>query len=314
MTFHDKKTPQKPTWYFKSWFLWLFVLIAIVGIYKGVNMAKKQIKRASGFTVEKITMRDEPVYGVKDHLEEQQVVEILDQPFFYLGKGKQFFVFESADKKYVLKFFQQQRFDVKDCYGMMPEFLSSFVHSMQKKKKQLRKQKMFKSVELAYNEVREETGLEYVHLKKSTYLDKELCTLDKRGAVVFVPLDETQFILQKKAEFIKPMFMRLMHEGREEDAKERLSKIFHLVTKLTKKGLYDEDGALIRNNNIGFIGDEIVYIDVGRLIEIPEREKLQHFLDVLRHLRPLHNWFKKHYPSLAVHFEDCRKEAFGELS
>ncbi|MCE5294654.1 MAG: hypothetical protein LLF94_08590, partial [Chlamydiales bacterium] len=43
----------------------------------------------------------------------------LNQPVHYLGQGRQFFDFESADGKYVLKFLKCQRIDVSSVYKAM---------------------------------------------------------------------------------------------------------------------------------------------------------------------------------------------------
>jgi len=226
----------------------------------------------------------------------------------------QFFVFESADGKYVVKFFQQQRFEVKDYAAWVPNFVADMLRGKQRKEKLERLHKMIQSAELAYEKAPEQTGILYIHLNKTHHVHKKLTVLDRKENLLNVPLDDVQFILQRKAMFIKQTLAKLMYDGKEAEARARITQVFDLLVYCAKAGIYDTDGALIRNDNIGFLGDKAMYIDMGKFT--PTQDALSPaMLDWnFRRLRPLHNWLKKNYPSLEAHFEECRTAALGEIS
>src|SRR5581483_773257 len=75
-------------------------LLAVFIGYKSFGSYKKHVKHSKGFSVDKITskMRYRHAWDVMVTDEQKQKVDkILDQPYFFLGKGKQCYAFESAD-------------------------------------------------------------------------------------------------------------------------------------------------------------------------------------------------------------------------
>ncbi len=83
--------------------------------------------------------------------------QALSQPFHYLGKGRQCFVFESADGQYVLKFFNQS-------YLQMPWY--SFLIKEKEQTKRARRRHFYEhSYEIAFRKLGEE--IVYLHLGPS---------------------------------------------------------------------------------------------------------------------------------------------------
>jgi hypothetical protein len=306
-------TSKKTSWYVKSWFLWILVALVIFGFYKGYKTAAKKVKHAKGFTIEKILMRY-PEVARSNSEKLFSANQILNQPYFFLGKGKQFFVFQSADGKYVIKFFQQQRFALGECFGFLPECLADYFRAKKKAARQKRYGKMVESIELAASRIQKETGILFCHLGKTEGQYPDLQVLDKKGTFLSIPLDNVQFVLQKKAELLKPTLVKLMHDGKEEAAKQKIDAMFQTLVTVAKAGIEDEDGALVRNDNLGIIDNEAIYFDVGKFVDVKGKMTPALFAYDLRKLRPLYNWLKKNYPSLAVHFEECRERAIGLIS
>lgn len=305
-----------PRWRFKSWFLLLFLAVAILASIKAYWFFRRQVRTAKAFSIEKIRARDEQVSTIK--MSPEMVLEanaILNQPFFFLGKGRQCYAFESCDGKYVLKFFQQERFTVKDSASFLPDFFfGRELRARKVKAKEKKLKKMLKSFELAAECLPNETGVLFAHLSPTKSLHTTVRLLDDRGHIVFVSLDSVQFVLQKKAHLLKPTIVELMHQGKEGDARVRISQIFDLLVICNKKGIQDTDGALIRNDNLGFLDDRAIYIDTGKLIQSKQPLGTPEFIHDLRRLRPLHNWLKKNYPMLADHFQECQERAVGQFS
>jgi hypothetical protein len=182
------------------------------------------------------------------------------------------------------------------------------------KKKELRFAKLEESFRIATSICPSECGILFQHLQASKKKPPRVTLLDKRGKLVEIPLYKVQFILQKKAELLKPTLIRLMHEGRIEEAKKRLDSLLNVLLTLAKKGIQDEDGALIRNNNIGFLNDRAIILDPGKFKQFKQPLSRKEFIYNLRRLRPLAKWLRKHYPELSAHFEEERERVVEQVS
>ena len=75
----------------------------------GIFLIKGKKESFKDFSIRKITSDYSPLNVVASN---SVIDSILDQPFTYIGKGRQSFVFLSEDKKYVLKFVRQDRLKV----------------------------------------------------------------------------------------------------------------------------------------------------------------------------------------------------------
>src|SRR5436190_23936608 len=91
--------------------------------------------QTGGFSPYKIIC-NEKIAIHSDNSMDQQTEHILNQPFYYLGKGVQFFAFISKDQKYVLKFIKHSH--------SSPRFWFSPT------KKERRLQKILHSCEIAF--------------------------------------------------------------------------------------------------------------------------------------------------------------------
>ena len=133
-------------------------------------------------------------------------MQILDQPFDYLARGAQAYVFASRDGKTVIKFFR--------VYHLMPPLWMTCLNfplplqpykiaKMIRKREGLKRD--FQSYKIAFEELKEETGVLYVHLNKSDDLKKKLIIHDKIGIAHEVDLDRMEFIVQKKSLLVLPL-------------------------------------------------------------------------------------------------------------
>lgn len=207
----------------------------------------------------------------------------LNQPFFFLGSGKQTHVFESSNGYCVLKLFKNAE--------------------KEKKKKKLRESLL--GAYLAKTIAPEETGILLCALHGVQEKKDPLLILTKKGRAETVNLRKTPFLLQRKAHPFKQALLRLKAQGNIEEANSRIHAIFSLLSQLREKELVDRDGALVRNGNIGFIGNKAILMDTGKLCILKDKKKIT--LHDINRLRPLVSWCKKAFPELLPTLDECIK-------
>ncbi len=234
---------------------------------------------------------------------------LLQQPYFFLAHGRQSYAFMSMDGKYVLKFFKQSSSSASQS-GLPDLFIFNYFKKKAIKEKQQKMRHLARSQVLAVMDLTEETGVEYVHMKRCG-LPERVMLLDPKGEVLYVDIDHLQFIVQRAIAPLKETFIRLMQENRVEEAKKRVHAIFDLLEHCRKKKIWDRDTGLIRNGNIGFLHEKAVYIDTGKLA--PFKRGMDYTAYDLKRLRPLGKWFNSYYPSLAVEFEKRYTESSATI-
>jgi len=240
--------------------------------------------------------------------EEASIKTLLTQEFTYLGKGVQCFAFESSDGKYVLKFFRYERLRAPTWLAYLP--LPSPLRERYQKKlasKKEKEEKLFRSCVLAYKELKEESGLLFLHLTPAENFHQMVTLKDKLGRSYTLPIDQFAYFLQRKA---KPLYTALgewIAAGKWEEAKEALSHLLALLEKRYQKGIVDGD-AVIRKNT-GFLGSQPIYIDVGQFVKdesIKERENFQKTTEVIT--SRLEEWLQKECPPLATYLKEEREK------
>lgn len=212
--------------------------------------------------------------GRVSSVEREEVLHILNQPFHYCGAGKQMTAFESADERYVIKFFNPRpllREKWFHSFKKMAHFNSSRWISNAYFKRKQRLLKLFDRYQMAYDDLRDESGLVYVHLNQSTYLGKTLTLIDQKGAEHTLSIVQYPFVLQKKAKLVNAEFNALMQAGDSERLKERVEQLYALFRSRATKGFTDRIQTL--HNNYGFVGDRAIQIDLGRIHKDEEISK-----------------------------------------
>lgn len=275
----------KAKWSKRSLVLLVFLAIALL-LPITFKLIKKEVKkraqREHRLTVERlVSTKDLKALHWKKPFVGELPDAALSQPFFFLGKGKQCFAFESMDGRYVLKFFKRPS----------------------KTRKIKRVSKILASFQLGAQEIPTETATILFYTGQETpFFLPTIRALTKRGDLLSINLHDYPFLLQKKALPLKEGIVRINASESPEAVEKAFSAIFSLYESMTKKGLLDTDGAVIRNQNIGFIGtgDEriAVLLDFGKLSKAKKKqvEKLrQKNFDTLT---PLRFWIKKSLPDL----------------
>ncbi len=278
----------------------LFILLLLIGIwgYKKLN---------ANFSPENITLKTWPKVE-NPPVNDPKYLKILDQSFRYLGKGRQSFVFESEDKKYVLKFIKCQRINVTDFYKEIP--LPRFLDKKRKAnlyERQDRVERLFTSMQLAYNPLKELTGTLFLHVTQQPIEPVEL--IDKLGFTHTVDLTHVPFALQIKAEKIMPTLKDLYKKGDLKGLEIRLNQIIDLFVKRANLGILDKDSSLLLHDNIGFTETRAIYIDIGTFKRSKKATTKKALKRDFKTLKPIERWLRAKNPTLALSFSQKIKEA-----
>ncbi len=269
-------------------------------------------KQTDGFHLSKIqsTLPFDPAWSVTplNEREDEKIRKILNQPFTYLSKGAQSYVFESQDKEYVIKFFRVSHIEA-------PRWLTSLwlprsLENWRKEKigiKEAKRIKDFTSYKMAYEEMQEESGLLYIHLNKTDKTDSVLghkATLfDKIGIKHTVDLDKMEFMVQKKATLFYPTLEKWLAAGQKEKVQKGIEQLLELFSKRRALKIADKDPDL--KSNFGFIGEKPIQFDMGRFKRGENSSKKNESLrdEMIRLTDELKLWLKKRDPVLAEELE-----------
>ena len=238
----------------------------------------------------------EPGHGlpILSKNEIEGVQKIVDQPFRYLGKGCQSYVFLSADGKYVIKFLKFQRF--RPQFYLEPlSFIPPIQERLVKKtaEKRLKLNALIDSWKIAYLDLKSESGLVYLHLNKGDFFEKPIKITDKVGLTHTIDPNEVIFLVQKKADMLCP-------EIEKRDVASSKVLIHNLITMLLdeyQRGFGDNDHALMQNT--GVIGDLPVHIDVGQFsFEKRFKDPAVYKHELFSKTYKFRIWLSKRYPEL----------------
>jgi hypothetical protein len=259
-------------------------------------------KKTHGFRIYKVQseLPFRPEWDIPYSDEEKRAVQkLLDQRFTFLSSGGQCYVFLSEDKTAVLKLFKQHHMRPQKWIHRvkLPAPLNEIRRKVFRDPEQ-RLESFFKSCLIAHLELKEETGLFFTHLNKTTYLKKQLLLIDPIGIAHVIDADRTEFLIQKKAAKIYPTIDELTASGRYDEAKECINSLMTLLSKRIAKGINDNDP--IFKKNFGFIGTQAVEVDIGSFSK--ENPEL-YFPKLASQLDRFQSWIELKHPSLADHLK-----------
>ncbi len=240
----------------------ILLFTCLLAVYGGGRL---YYKVTAGFCMSNITY-DLPYEVRRDAgAPNPQANAILSQEFRYLGKGCQSYVFASEDGKYVIKFFKYQRFKPQwflDYLTFLPGMQSYRDFKFNKRYQKL--DRLFASWKLAYEELAPETGLLFVHLGTTPEWDQKITFYDKMGFKHTVVAGERQFLIQHRADLLCPTIKGHLESGKREEAQELITDLLGMVLGEYKRGLADNDHALMQNT--GVLNGRPIHVDVGQFV------------------------------------------------
>ncbi len=270
-----------------------------------------------GFTVGNIhsDFSFQPQWEVRPLFTEegQELASAIEQSYFYLGKGCQSYVFLSGDGEYVLKFFKYQRYRLHPWLEYFPSLSAVVEFREQKKRQKWEKLDHFvQSWKLAFEHLKEETGLLFVHLNKTDNLiDKQLTLYDKMGRKHSINLDNMEFCIQRRAQMLCDVLLAYKEERKEREAKTLIHELFQLLLSEYRRGLGDQDHALMQNT--GIVDGKPMHIDVGQFVWNEEFKKPFIFhQELFTKMYKFKNWLHYNYPELEKVVEDELQQIIGD--
>lgn len=245
----------------------------------------------------------------------EEVWKALGQPYHYLGKGCQSYVFESEDHQYVLKFIKYQRFRNHfwvDWMGHLP-LVDKYVREKNRKKRK-KLENILTGWCIAYDELKTETGVVYVHLNKTDDWLGTLQITDKMGIQHEIPLDEMEFMVQRKARMLTDTIHEMMENEQIDDVKNLLSRLLKTILLEFERGISDNDQALMQNT--GVLNGMPIHIDLGQFVRRKDVQNPQLMKQQLFNRTYLFNvWLNEHYPEMGDYFGGMIAQIIGpELS
>lgn len=290
----------------------LFLSLLVVSLY---GLGRLYYHMTGGFMVSNITsdFPFQPQWEVRPLMESEQaeLTKALEQPYFYLGKGCQSYVFASQDGEYVIKFFKYQRYRLQSWLAYFPPLPAIVKYRQQKMEKKWNKLDGFvQSWKVAFENLKNETGLIYVHLNKTDQLQKSVILYDKIDQKHVVALDQMEFCIQRRAKMLCDTLLEYKEKG---DLAKAQQLIHHLLTMILAeyaRGLADNDHALMQNTGVAH--DRPVHIDVGQFVfneKIKQPEIFHQELFTKTYKFKL--WLRTHYPDLGAYLEQELHQIIG---
>jgi hypothetical protein len=220
-----------------------------------------------------------------DPLSERQrcwlIGEVFPQEYYYLSSGTHCYAFISADRKYVLKFFRVKSLSPKGWWkGESNSFLSEHV---------------FANYKNAYDTLRTETGLLYIHLNRTREFRMPITLIDVKGKKHLVDLDTLEFTLQKKAVPIFKHLGSLAKSHQEEAFRDAVQSFLQMVAIRCEKGFASRNVSL--HDHFGYIGKQPIQFDCGILTrDLSMKYPLNIQREILQAAERLDIWAHEHHP------------------
>lgn len=263
--------------------------VIISAIFLIVLLAEGKYLLSDGFSPKKVTyLAPYKIENETDNPENAFCLYILDKEFSYLGKGGQTYVFESADKKYVLKFIRYHKYHTP-FWAQIRTYLNLCSKKMQiaLDAKKNRYNLVMKSYKLAYSFLSDITLVEYVHLNQTDYLNKKIVVKDRSGRKHLVDLDKVAFIIQKKVNGLEESIKSGLKNNEKQEVCSLIDSFFDCMGCIAKKNIVNRDFPNMLRNS-GVYDKKYIMSDVGSFFLVPKNRKdyLQHqfsnFTDTFR--------------------------------
>lgn len=206
----------------------------------------------------------------------------LEQPLRFIGAGKQFFAFETADGKYVVKFMKWSRRRPLPWLEKLPlkEYLA---------KRARLASNLQQSSQLALEKLSRETQLVIPALPEKFTL------IDKLGITHTVASSSVHFYVQRKAVSFTDHFNNNPTDS-------LIHSFIHTVATQCRSGVVNLDPVIDRN--YGVVDNHVILLDIGSFLKSPKLHHtaaIQH--EIVLELLPLRAWIQKNHPEYLATFD-----------
>ncbi len=245
-------------------------------------------------------------YAVRAPTREEDALaqEILKQSFSYLGKGCQSYVFVSEDGRHVLKFFKYHR--VQPPYWLSYLTFIPYIESIWKAKVEDKEKKLgliLTGCKVSFEDLQDTTGVVYFHKNKTPAPQRCVTIFDKLGCEHRIPLENIDFLLQKRVYSMPAVLDEALKEGDTERVRAILSSMLGLIASECSRGMIDKDRAILQNMGV-INGKEAIRMDVGQMTYRPNAAKKEGCrAEILRQTEDFREWLAKRSVTLAEEFD-----------
>lgn len=220
-----------------------------------------------------------PILVTNSEQDNKPIPDLFYQPYKYLGKGAQSYVFLSQDGKHVLKFFKFKH--------IKPSIFDSEKQTRRKKRKLDR---LFAGYWLA--DKYQVPGLTYIHLNTGHQQEPLVTIYDKLGMPRKIHLDQLVFIIQEAGQTFGHELSSSLKKQDLKSAKNLISQIFELYFSEYEQGIYDRDHRVMEN--VGFSNGKAFHMDVGMLTESSTISQ-SNFQDMEKIAYTINHWISQNY-------------------
>ncbi|MBS3904692.1 MAG: hypothetical protein KGZ39_05145 [Simkania sp.] len=214
----------------------------------------------------KVHMGQDPRWEIHTSQEDKQLIDkILSQKFTYLDKGRHTYAFASEDGHYILKLFKQNQiwsFDFLNHVYCPPFWQAKRDRIIFKRHR--KKEHRYTSFKIAYDHLKEKSGLIFVHLNQSSNINKKVTIYNKLHQASTIDMDSMVFILQKKAETFGSYLDKLIKDpNNTAEIKRAMDSFYRLLEYRLCRGIADKDLGPKIFSNYGVCDSQPMIIDVG---------------------------------------------------
>jgi hypothetical protein len=203
----------------------------------------------------------------------------------FIGAGRQFYAFETADHQYVVKFMKFSRRRPLPWLEKIP-FFHRYLAERAKRLSNLEY-----STRLSSQHLSSEAALVPYPLPQNLIL------IDKLGIAHSIDTTQTKFIVQKKAVPFTVYFTQ-----NPSNAQALISSYINTISSQCKKGICNLDPIIERN--YGVVDNQMILIDIGSLLA---HARLKHKAGMQRQifieLLPLRQWLQNNHPQHVAYFD-----------
>lgn len=293
-------------------FLLLLCIFPLVLMAGGLFFCMK----SPGFSVEKITSQLEFNENWEMQLTEEETLQeflvekIFPQTFTLIASGNQCYAFESKDKQYVLKFFKMQHLIPKRWLDYFPFSLLQYFGL--KNENMHFVERIFTSYKQAFQFLKEETGLIYLHFNKTHHFKTDVSLIDKEGKKYTIDIDQYEFIVQKRATTIYEHLENLLEAKQNQLFRTCVRAFLQLIATQCEKGFVNASFNI--RNNFGFIGKEAMQIDCAELTyDSSMKYPLNFRAEVLEMAKRLDEWVRLKYPDETLLIQDEAQKIINQM-
>ncbi len=264
--------------------------------------------RTTGFSLDKITSRlsyneNWEIEPITDRQRELLVQKVFPQTYYYLAAGNQCYAFISEDRQYVMKFFKMQSLFPKEWLNSFPLSLLQNLGFKHETSNQLFSERIFASYKDAYEHLRDETGLIYIHLNKTREFKSNVSLIDREGKKYTIDLDTVEFVVQKKATKIYEHLDKLLETKQFDDVRGAIRSFLQLIALRCEKGFVDQDLSI--RNNFGYIGNAAIQFDCATLTRDSSMKYPLNFRqEILEAAERLDDWARMKFPEGTLYIQD----------